>query len=225
MIQHTFNPISPHVYWLSPDSTTDRPTLGVVAGSRGSLLVDAGNSVAHAHVLLHEIERRNLATPKFLMLTHWHWDHVFGATALWLPAFAYIETQRVVRVMAQLDWGDAALDQRVADGIEIAFCHDMLKAELPDRSNLVIRPPDIAFDARVEIDLGGVTCHIAHVGGDHAPDASIVYIPEDKIMFVSDCLGDDLYHGPRRCTTTNLFALLDRLLAYDVAYYLDGHSP
>jgi glyoxylase-like metal-dependent hydrolase (beta-lactamase superfamily II) len=222
-VSHSLNRVSSHVYWLSPDSTTDRPILRAVTGARGTLLVDAGNSPAHARSLLRELAQRHLPAPTFAMLTHWHWDHVFGASALDLPTFAHDETRRCVSVMASLDWSDAALDQRVADGVEIAFCRDMLKAELPDRSGITLRPPDIAFSTQVELDLGGVTCQIVHVGGDHAPDSSVVYVVQDKIMFLGDCIYDDLYHGPPRLTTTALFPLLDRLLGYDVEHYLPAH--
>jgi glyoxylase-like metal-dependent hydrolase (beta-lactamase superfamily II) len=225
MPPHTFSQISPHVYWLSPDSTTDRPILGAIVGARGTLLVDAGNSPAHVGILLHELSKRDLHVPTFLALTHWHWDHVFGASALAVPAFAHVETQRIVTIMAGLDWSDAALDQRVVDGIEISFCRDMIKAEWSDRTGLIIRPPDIGFVSQVDIDLGGVTAQLVHVGGDHSPDSSIVYVPEDKIMFLGDCTSDDLHHGPRRVTTTRFLPLLDRLLGYDAEYYLHSHAP
>lgn len=225
MIAHTFHQISPHVYWLSPDHTTDRPLLGVVAGAHGSLIIDAGNSPAHLHLLLQAMVQQKLPPPAFAMLTHWHWDHVFGTSALNVPTFASQETARIVRILAGLDWDDAALEERVAAGTEIAFCRDMIKAEWPDRTNLSLRPPDIAFDTTVTIDLGGVSCELVHVGGDHAHDASIVYVPEEKILFLGDCLYDDLYHGPRRLTTTQLFPLLDRLLDYEAAYYLGSHDP
>jgi glyoxylase-like metal-dependent hydrolase (beta-lactamase superfamily II) len=222
---HQFNQLTPHVYWLSPDSTTDRPILGAIVGSRGTLLVDAGNSPVHIQIVLGELAKRRLPAPTFCMLTHWHWDHVFGAAALNVPIFAHVETRRIVTVMAGFDWSDAALDQRVAAGTEIAFCRDMLKLEWPDRSSLVIRPPDIGVTSQVDVDLGGVTARFIHVGGDHSPDSSVVYIPEDRVMFLSDCLGDDLHHGPRRLTTTLFPALLDRVLSYEVDYYLEGHNP
>lgn len=225
MISHTFQQISPHGYWLSPDHTTDRPTLGVIAGAHGTLVIDAGNSPAHVQVLLAAMAQQHLSPPTFALLTHWHWDHVFGTSALAVPTLASQETARIVRVLAGLDWSDAALDQRVADGTEIAFCRDMMKVEWPDRSQLVIRPPELAFATAVTLDLGGVTCQLIHVGGDHAHDSTIVYVPEDKLLFLSDCIYDDLYHGPRRLTTTQLFPLLERLLAYDVDYYLGGHDP
>lgn len=223
MSTHVLSQIAAHVHWLSPDATTDRPILGVVSGSRGTLLIDAGNSPTHARILLSELARRELAQPAYAMLTHWHWDHVFGTVALDVPTFAHTETKRIVEIMARLDWSDAALDQRVVEGSEIAFCRDMIKAELPERSGLTLRPPEIGFTAQVELDLGNVSCQIVHVGGDHSPDSSIAYIPEERIMFLGDCIYDDLYHGPRRCTTATLFPLLDHLLSYDAEYYLAAH--
>lgn len=224
MIEHTFNRIAEHTYWLSPYSSTDRPTLGAIVGRRGTLVVDAGNSVAHAHVLLSELSRLAV-TPSFVALTHWHWDHVFGTAALDLPTFAHDETRRVVAEMAALDWSDAALDARVAAGVEIEFCRDMIKAELPDRSDLVIRPPEISFRDAIELDLGGVTCHLVHVGGDHATDSAVVYVPEDRIVFLGDCLYPSIYAPARHYTTVKLFPLLDRLLSFDAECYLAGHHP
>ncbi|GAB4428720.1 MAG: hypothetical protein Fur0044_26540 [Anaerolineae bacterium] len=42
-----------HVYWLPPDDRTDRPILGAITGERATLLVDAGNSPAHAQLLVY----------------------------------------------------------------------------------------------------------------------------------------------------------------------------
>jgi glyoxylase-like metal-dependent hydrolase (beta-lactamase superfamily II) len=221
----TFTQIAAHTYWLSPDSTTDRPVLGAIAGERSTLIVDAGNSPTHARLLLREISKLAIAAPAFVALTHWHWDHVFGTSALPLPTISHTETRRVVAEMARQDWSDTALDGRVDVGLEIAFCRDMIKAELPDRTNLTIRPPNIAFVERMELDLGGITCQIVHVGGDHAADSTVVYVPEDKIMFLGDCLYVDIYHPERRYTTAKLFPLLDGLLSYDAAFYLAGHNP
>ena len=225
MNQSTFNQISPHVYWLSPDATTDRPVLGAVAGTERTLIVDAGNSPAHARLLLQHLADVEIPPPAFLALTHWHWDHVFGAATIELPTFAHAETARIVAAMTRLDWSDEALDRRVKQGVEIAFCRDMIKAELPDRSNLVLRAPDIAFTHQVEIYLGAARCQIVHVGGDHAADSSVVYVPGDKVMFLGDCLSPDLYSGEPSYSAGNVLRLVDQLLRFDVDFYLAGHSP
>lgn len=225
MPEHTLRRLTERIWWLNPVAATDRPTLGVVVGERGSLVVDAGNSPAHAGALLAELRRNHLPAPRLAALTHWHWDHVFGLATLDVPALASAETQRVVRVMAGLEWGDAALDRRVAEGSEIAFCRDMLRLELPDRAGLVLSPPEIAFEAEVTLDLGGVSCRLIHVGGDHSPDAIVVYVPQERVVFFGDAIYDDLYHGPRRLTAGRIVPLLDRLLALDADYYVGGHDP
>lgn len=221
---HTFSQLTAHVHWLSPDSTTDRPVLGAIAGTRGTLVVDAGASPAHAHALQQAIAAAGLPAPRYLALTHWHWDHIFGSAAWDLPTFGHVETQRVMAHLATLDWSDAALDARVAAGKEIAFCRDMMKLELPDRRDLVLRPPDIIFTEPVTIDLGGATCQLIHVGGDHAADSVIVHAPEDRVVFLSDCYYQNLYHAPPCYTTAKLLPLLDRLLALDADLYLTGHG-
>ena len=224
MSDHTLHQLTAHTWWLTPLSDTDRPTLGAVVGARGTLVIDVGNSPAHAHALRAALHHYGLPAPQFAALTHWHWDHVFGAATLDVPTFASTETQRVVRVMAELDWSDTALDGRVTTGREIAFCRDMIVRELPDRAALVIRPPEIAFATEVTLDLGGVTCRLIHVGGDHSPDAIVVAVPQERVVFIGDALYDDLYHGPRRLTAGQRFALLGRLLARDAAFYVAGHD-
>jgi glyoxylase-like metal-dependent hydrolase (beta-lactamase superfamily II) len=217
--------ISEHVYWFAPDSTTDRPTLGAVVGRQATLMVDAGNSPAHVELFLGELTRLGLAQPSYVVLTHWHWDHIFGVSAFEVPLFAYEETGQVMAEMVHLDWGDEALDRRVAEGTEIEFCRDMIKVEWPDRTNLRLKVPDVTFASQLDFNLGGVRCQVKHVGGDHASDASIVYVPEDKIVFLSDCLYEDLHHGPRNYTTQKLFPLIDELVRYNADYYIWGHHP
>jgi glyoxylase-like metal-dependent hydrolase (beta-lactamase superfamily II) len=224
MPRHMLHQISPHVRWFTPDGTTDRPVLGVITGTQGSLVVDAGNSAAHAEELLGAMSEAGLDAPRYVALTHWHWDHVFGTARLAVPTFAHALTAPVVAEMATLDWSDAALDARVTAGTEIAFCAEMIKAELPDRSLLAIRPPDIVWTGEIEIDLGGVRCRLLHVGGDHAADAVVVHVPEDRVVFLGDCFYPDIYTPARRYTRATFEALADTLLALDANCYIHGHD-
>jgi glyoxylase-like metal-dependent hydrolase (beta-lactamase superfamily II) len=219
------NQITEHVYWLPPDERTDRPVLGAIVGKSATQFVDAGNSPTHANLLLEGLAQIGLPRSGYLVLTHWHWDHVFGSPAFNLPIIAHQETKRKIEEMAQLDWKDEALDNRVEEGTEIEFCRDMIKAEWPDRTHLRFKPPDISFETQIEFDLGGLTCQVKHVGGDHAADSSVVYIPEDKVLFLSDCLYEDLHHGPPNYTTQNLFPLIDEILRYNADHYFLGHDP
>jgi glyoxylase-like metal-dependent hydrolase (beta-lactamase superfamily II) len=217
--------VSEHVCILPPDATTDRPILGAISGANGTLMVDAGNSPAHVDLFLRGAARVGLPPLRYLVITHWHWDHVFGAQALDLPTLASVETRRIVTEMTSLQWDDASLDARVAQGAEIAFCRDMMRLEWPNRSALAIRPPNIGIRAAVEIDLGGVICDVVPVGGDHSSDSTVVYARDDKVLFLGDCLGPDLYSGDPSYTTRALFPLLDRLLGFHAELYVEAHEP
>ncbi len=210
---------------MPADGRTDRPMLGLVVGDQQSLLIDAGNSPAHVALLRQAIQAQALAQPTLLAITHWHWDHVFGMATLDLPSYASQETDRILRVLATLDWSDAALDQRVAAGLEIAFCSDMIKAELTDRSQLQLVPATTTIEHQLTLDLGNCVAELIVVGGDHAHDSMIVYLPSQAVVFLGDCIYDDLYHGARRLTTSQLFPLLDRLLALPAEYYCASHHP
>ncbi len=45
----------------------------------------------------------------------------------------------------------------------------------------------------MELDLGEVTCVLKHVGGDHAHDSVVIYVKEEKILFLGDCIYADIF--------------------------------
>jgi len=197
----------------------------VIAGKSGTLIVDAGNSPAHARLLLRGLAELDLPKPKYLALTHGHWDHVFGASIYHVPVIANRETQLIIDKMAKYDWSDEALDRRVDEGLEIEFCRDMIKAEMPCRDDLVIKPPDMIFNSPTNIDLGETSCQFIPIGGDHSSDSSIVYIPDDKVIFLGDCIYPNIHSIAPSYTTNKLLPLLSQLLGFDADYYLAAHDP
>lgn len=212
------------IYYMSAMEETDRPVLALIVGENRSLVVDAGNSEQHAQLFLHLLNQQGLERPHYLAITHWHWDHVFGIKTMGIPTFAHVETKRKVEEMVTLDWSDQALDERVAQGQEILFCSEKIKAELPIRDHLELAAPDIGFVDRVEVDLGGIHCIIEHVGGDHSNDSSIIYIPERKVLFLGDCLCPDLYSGQWSYSLEKMLPLLQKLQSYDAEFYVESHS-
>jgi glyoxylase-like metal-dependent hydrolase (beta-lactamase superfamily II) len=219
------NRLGEHTWWSMPDDRTDRPVLAAVAGTTHVLMVDAGNSPAHAARFLEALEKAGVNLPDYVALTHWHWDHVFGAASLPGLLIAQEETAAQIAQMAAWDWSDAAIEERVNAGIEIPFCRDMMLAELSkaQRKKLVIRQPDLVFKKRLDIDLGGVTCQVAHVGGDHGRDAAVVHVVEDGVVFLGDCTSAQLYADPNYYTPRGLPRLMEKLLAFEAGLYFHSH--
>jgi glyoxylase-like metal-dependent hydrolase (beta-lactamase superfamily II) len=212
------------VWWYTPDERSDRPALGLAAGTDASLLLDIGASPAHTRAFLDATAGLGLPPLRAAVVTHWHWDHSFGGAALDVPIAGQRETHRELVHQAALDWSDAALDARVEAGTELAFCRDMIAVELPDRRGLEIVAPQLVFDDRLTFDLGGVTADVQHVGGDHAADSCVIWIAEDGLLFLGDCLYPRLYAPIDHYTPATLRDLVERLAAYEARAAIAGHS-
>lgn len=212
------------VFYMPHYSETDRPTLGLICGDTFSLIVDSGNSPAHASDFLNEVEKMDIAPVQLLVITHWHWDHIFGIHTMGLLTLSYEETKKKINDLKTLEWDDTSLDSRVETGEEIEFCRDMIKREMPTRDHLKLKAPDLTFNNKIEVDLGGISCVVEHVGGVHAQDSCIIYVPEEKVMFLGDCIYQDFYSGAWSYDQNELTILLDKIKKYEVNYYVTGHQ-
>ncbi|EKN71650.1 beta-lactamase domain-containing protein [Neobacillus bataviensis LMG 21833] len=216
--------ISNRIVYLPPYQETDRPILAAVAGEERTLLIDAGNSSSHAQLFLAQLADLQIKGD-FLVLTHWHWDHVFGMNDMPMPIFAFEKTQENVIDMQQLSWEDEFLDQRVKEGIEIPFCADAIKKELGNQREIILPAPAVTFDHRMTINLGGLTAIIEHVGGDHSDDSCVIYIPEEKVLFLGDCLYANLYSEKWNYTIEKTQRLIEQIETYDAeTFFLSHHE-
>lgn len=212
------------VHYMPHYSETDRPTLGLISGDKYSLIVDSGNSSAHASDFLGLVDKMDIPEVKFVAITHWHWDHIFGIKTMDLLTISHEQTKKQIDYLKTLEWDDVSLDKRVETGEEIEFCSEMIKREMPTRSHLELQSPDITFNDKMEIDLGGITCMVEHVGGVHANDSAIIYIPEEKVLFLGDCIYQDFYSGDWSYDLNEFNILVEKIKKYDVDCYVTGHQ-
>jgi glyoxylase-like metal-dependent hydrolase (beta-lactamase superfamily II) len=219
-----FDQLSAHVDRFTPDERFDRPALGAVHGDRGTLLVEGGASEAHLGAFAAELAARGRPPVTAIALTHWHWDHSFGSAAVPVPVIAHRDSAAALAVQAGYDWSDTALDERVRDGREIAFCAEMIRLELPDRSGLRIVVPRETYADRRSIDLGGVTASLVHVGGDHAADSCVIHVPGDDVLFLGDCLYQCLHTPEPYLTIAGVRALTATLEQFPVELAVEGHD-
>jgi glyoxylase-like metal-dependent hydrolase (beta-lactamase superfamily II) len=212
--------ISDHVYWFPP-APPDRPSLCAVAGDRGTVWLDAGSSSAHAREFLRFLDEDGVAAPSHVVLTHSHWDHVFGADELGAHVIAQERTAAYLEQLAATDWSDEALDRRVASGEASPQHAENVKAELPSPRDVRIAPAEIVFRDGLDLELGGVRLQVRHVGGDHADDSSVMFVEPDGLLFLGDCL----YEAPSGgYSSERVGPLADAVRGLGAHLFVEGHG-
>jgi glyoxylase-like metal-dependent hydrolase (beta-lactamase superfamily II) len=184
-------------------------------------MLDAGASAAHARLFLDGLAAEGVAPPSYVALTHSHWDHVFGATEVGAQVIAQALTTEALTALGATDWSDEALDRRVAAGVVSPGHAANVKEELPSPRDVRVAPADIVFRDGLDIELGGATVRVRHVGGDHAADSCVMYVEPDRVLFLGDCL----YDSPDgRLTPELVFPLHEAVRGFGAELYVEGHG-
>ena len=212
--------ITEHVYWMPP-GPPDRPSVCAVVGDRRTLMLDAGSSQAHTRAFLDALSAEGAARPSAVVYTHSHWDHALGGAELGGQVIAHASTAEQLIELAARDWSDEGLDQRVANGHASPEHAANVKEELPSPRTVEVAPADIVFQQGLDIELGGATVRVRHVGGDHSAESCVMYVEPDRVLFLGDCLCDS---GTGALTAELAFPLLDAILEFGAECYVEGHS-
>jgi glyoxylase-like metal-dependent hydrolase (beta-lactamase superfamily II) len=151
-----------------------------------------------------------------------HWDHAFGGIEVDAPIVAHASTAERLIALAAMDWSDEGLDRRVAAGEATPEHAANVREELPAPRIVEVAPADVIFHEDLEIELGGATVTVRHLGGDHSTDSSVMYVEPDRVLFLGDCT----YPSPRGVLTGELaFPLHEAVLAFGAEHFVEGHHP
>lgn len=218
------NKINDSTYYQLNDDSKERPALGIVCGDKYSLVIDPGNSVQHAKGFLKEIKLLNLPPVKYVVITHGHWDHFLGMNEFKGTVIVNSKTNQIIDEWRSYSFHDDAL-QRLVDANLMKSQHmEILIDEIPNRESFKLDAPDIVFDNSLTIDLGNKVCLIETITSTHTDDSTVVYVPDEKVLF----LGDSAYG-----TTTNslfhykqslLLPMIENIESYGASYFLLGHE-
>lgn len=216
--------LSERIYISDFNLTNDRPRLAYIKGTKLNVMIDAGNSPAHFEQFLQECLNLGLSKPNFILITHWHWDHVFGLAETRIPAICSNLTQIKLEEMCAWKWDDDSMKQRVTSGEDIEFCDMNMRIEYNTCTNIKVRKADILFNDEIQIDCGELTCVMKRLDNDHAVDSCVIYIPEEKILFLGDIISPDYHHGEPHYTPLKFYSLWETILSYDFDVAIHGHT-
>lgn len=210
--------------WLyphDPDPDAIRPGVGVIADDRGSVLVDAGNGPAHAYEIRRAIAEQGLPAPRWLVYTHHHWDHTWGAAA-WddVEVVAHASGVQMMEAEATRPWSHQYLRDQVAANPKLGPSFRARALAMPSFDVFRIMPARTTFADELTLPTG---VRLRHVGGKHTEDSLVVADPESDVAFLGDCFYPPPFHLRSDGDTTDL-RMFRRLLADRHSWYVDAHS-
>ena len=165
--------LGPHSYAIPDGNVVLVPNVGIVVGSKATLVVDTGMGPRNGEIVMREVAKVSKNTDIYLVTTHFHAEHVAG-----IAAFPKQTKYVISRVQQQdLDELGADLTNRFASGN--AVIGDLLK-------NAPVRKADILFDREYKIDLGGVNVRLLALGATHTRGDTMVFVEQDKVLYAGD---------------------------------------
>jgi glyoxylase-like metal-dependent hydrolase (beta-lactamase superfamily II) len=165
--------ISEHVHVISDLNVGLVPNVGIIVGTRATLVVDTGLGPRNGATVLRVTNGLSRNAELYVVSTHFHPEHALGESAF--PA-----TAKIIRARAQqqdIDEFGLALAKTFAG-------RSPLVAELLKDARF--RTADIVFDRDHSIDLGGVRVRLLSLGPTHTRGDTIVWVEGDRILFAGD---------------------------------------
>jgi glyoxylase-like metal-dependent hydrolase (beta-lactamase superfamily II) len=215
--------VTERIYYMMNDNQKERPALGVVVGDKGCLIIDAGNSPKHARELKKELIKYNLPEVSYVVITHYHWDHSFGLIEWQVPAIGNALSNEKLKAYRQLSYDNTSLE-KAANHYFTRHGIDCIKSEIDNRDSFKPVGLDFIYSGELTIDLGDITCQIKQVQSSHTCDSTIVYIPEEKTVFLGDCAYGHNSQGYNYYNREMMFPMLDLIFEYEADYYLCSHE-
>ena len=163
----------------------------------GGVVIDTQSDLPHARQMIEMFGRVWSAMPNRVVNTHEDSDHVFGNQLFngaeiighrSLPErMQKVAEPEELRHMMHAASDPTSRGQLTALHPGVVAAADQL-AEDYDFGGIDLVPPTTVFDDSLELVLEDVTVRILHVGPCHQVGDSIVWLPDERVLFAGDVL-------------------------------------
>jgi glyoxylase-like metal-dependent hydrolase (beta-lactamase superfamily II) len=193
------------------------PNVGLVVGDTAVLVIDTGLGPRNGARVLAEARRLAAGRPLYLTTTHFHPEHGFGAQAFRGAATIIYNAAQREELRRK---GAGYID--MFTGLSPAYAAELKGVELTG--------PDITYDGRAEIDLGGHTAVLQSRGPAHTASDQSIHV-DGRVLFTGDLLETRSFpivpYFPPFDTDVDVagwITVLGEFLALDPAVVVPGHG-
>ena len=172
-----------------------------VVGADGVLIADGQGSPDATRKMLGEIAKVTPQPVKWYIVGSDHGDHTAGNSVL-PKDITYIVSKASKAQMAR----DAANPNR------------------PPNAPAVVVPPTAMTGGDQIVNVGGIEVQALYAGRAHTGGDLLVYLPKQKILFMSEVYLNRVFPAMRSAYPTEWVSVIDEALKMDVDRFVPGHG-
>jgi len=204
----TFKQLAEGVYAYTAEGD---PNTGVIIGDDGVMVIDTQATPVMAQGVLAAIRSVTDKPVTHVVLSHYHAVRVLGASAYGAPAvIASQGTHDLIVERGQQDYAsEVGRFPRLFQAVE----------SVPG-----LTWPNIVFQDRLTVHLGSRRVEILHPGRGHSKGDTVVWLPEEKVLFAGDLVEYSATPYTGDAYLTDWPATLDKLRALKPAKLVPGRG-
>ena len=165
--------LAPHTFVIPDGNVPLVPNVGIVVGSRATLVIDPGLGRRNGEAVLREVAKVSKNSEMLIASTHFHAEHTTGYIAF-PPSAKYINSKVQ----------EAEFEQSGMQMVQMFSSRSPATAEI--LKDAARRPAAVTFDRDYVLDLGGVTVRFLVVGPTHTKGDTVFFVEGDNVLFAGD---------------------------------------
>ena len=197
-------------------ATSEDFIAGAISLENFIIVIDSTLFPFTGRILRSQIEKVFKQPVRFLFLTHYHGDHLWGVASF-----------NDVNILGSEPLIENAIAERK---IQPARFEEWKKND-PEKSHLIEEIdtsffPHITFTNGIEIRDGDLIVELNHCGG-HTSCSSYAYFPLEKVLFAGDLIFAKQWPwaGDPSCNPDNWIEALQEIRKLDIEKIIPGHGP
>jgi glyoxylase-like metal-dependent hydrolase (beta-lactamase superfamily II) len=204
--------LAAHSYVIPDGNVGLVPNVGIVVGSRATLVIDPGLGRRNGETVLREVAKVSKNSELYIASTHFHAEHTTGYNAF-PPSAKYINS-----TVQEEEFEQGGMQMvKMFSGRSLAI------AEL--LNDTLRRRAAITFDRTYTLDLGGVQVRFLVVGPTHTRGDTAFFVEGDNVLFTGDVVMNNSFLAATAVSSMNAWlAAFDTLEALKPQTIVPAHG-